>query len=78
MTTAKAFNFEDSLAQLETLVKKMESGQLALEESLQAFEQGIALTRECQQALSQAEQRVHILLEQNGKSIAQPFEGALE
>lgn len=74
MTQAnKEFSFENSLAELEQLVTKMESGELALEESLQAFEQGIKLTRQCQEALTQAEQRVQLLLEQNGQSVAQPF-----
>lgn len=78
MTDTKAnkpneFSFEQSLEQLEQLVAKMESGELALEESLQAFEQGIKLTRQCQEALTQAEQRVHLLLEQNNASSAQPF-----
>ena len=67
------FNFETALGNLEQLVMRMESGELSLEDSLQAFEQGIKLTRQCQQALSQAEQRVQILMEQNGQSVAQPF-----
>lgn len=68
-----SFNFETALGNLEQLVMRMESGELSLEDSLQAFEQGIKLTRQCQQALSQAEQRVQILMEQNGQSVAQPF-----
>jgi len=57
----KTDSFEDSLAELEALVDRMESGDLTLDESLQAFERGIALTRNCQQALQAAEQRVDIL-----------------
>ena len=57
------FQFEKSLAQLEELVELMEGGELSLEDSLKAFERGIKLTRECQQALKQAEQRVQMLLE---------------
>ena len=53
----KNFNFEEALANLEGLVEAMEEGELTLEESLKAFEQGIKLTRECQQALDQAEHR---------------------
>ena len=56
------FNFEEALANLENLVEAMEAGDLSLEESLKAFEQGIKLTRECQQALEQAEQKVQLLL----------------
>jgi exodeoxyribonuclease VII small subunit len=67
------FEFEAALEQLEQLVTQMESGQLTLEQSLQAFEQGVALTRQCQRTLSQAEQRVQLLVEQNGASTEQPF-----
>ncbi|PCJ12761.1 MAG: exodeoxyribonuclease VII small subunit [Gammaproteobacteria bacterium] len=59
------FSFEDSLENLETIVDQMELGELTLEESLKAFEQGIKLTRECQNALQQAEQRVQMLVEEN-------------
>ena len=51
-------NFETALAQLEALVQKMESQTLSLEESLQCFEEGVNLTRECQKALTEAEQKV--------------------
>lgn len=74
-TKAPVFTFETALAELEQLVQRMESGELSLEESLQSFEQGVKLTRQCQQALSSAEQRVQLLLEQNGQSMAQPFQG---
>ncbi len=63
----KAIDFEESLDQLEELVEDMENGDLTLEESLKAFEQGIKLTRECQGALSQAEQKVQMLIEENGQ-----------
>lgn len=56
-------NFERSLAELETLIEKMEAGDLSLEESLQAFERGVALTRDCQAALRRAELRVQALTE---------------
>lgn len=61
-----AFNFEESLASLESLVSAMEEGELSLEESLQAFEKGIRLTRECQAALQNAEQKVQVLISENG------------
>lgn len=60
------FNFEEALEELESLVSAMEEGDLSLEESLQAFEKGIKLTRECQTALKQAEQKVQVLLNQSG------------
>lgn len=55
-------SFEDSLTTLDELVNKLETGELSLEESLSAFEQGITLTRECQQHLNQAEQKVSMLV----------------
>ena len=63
----KGVDFEEALDQLEELVEDMENGDLSLEESLKAFEQGIKLTRECQSALTQAEQKVQMLIEENGK-----------
>lgn len=67
------FNFEESLASLEGLVDAMEAGDLSLEESLKAFEQGIRLTRECQQALDAAEQKVQLLLANTDVPEAAPF-----
>ncbi|MBA1248396.1 MULTISPECIES: exodeoxyribonuclease VII small subunit [Pseudomonas] len=74
MARKKAPDFEHSLAELQTLVERLESGELSLEESLGAFEQGIRLTRECQSALSQAEQKVQILLERDGVMTEVPFD----
>lgn len=58
-------NFEQSLEELDSLVSKLEDGELSLEESLAAFERGIKLTRECQQHLSEAEQKVSLLVGQD-------------
>ena len=55
------FSFEKALAELEGLVEKMEQGELGLEESLKHLERGIALTRACQKALVEAEQKVQLL-----------------
>ena len=60
------FDFEQALEDLEELVTSMEEGELSLEESLQAFEKGIKLTRVCQTALKNAEQKVQVLLNENG------------
>ncbi|WP_193075480.1 exodeoxyribonuclease VII small subunit [Pseudomonas sp. FME51] len=68
-----AVDFEQSLGALQTLVERLESGDLSLEDSLSAFEQGVTLTRECQQALTQAEQKVSQLLEQDGQLVTTPF-----
>lgn len=70
------FHFEESLAELESLVERMESGEMSLEESLKAFEQGIKYTRDCQNALSKAEQKVQLLLQRNGQVETKPFDGA--
>ncbi len=66
-------NFEKTFAELEELVKKMEGGDLSLEESLKYFERGILLTKNCQQALNKAEQKVRILLEKNNKNNLESF-----
>jgi len=67
-------DFEQSLQQLESLVEAMENGELSLEDSLQAFEKGIALTRACQGALDKAEQRVQLLLQKDGVPVEAPFD----
>lgn len=69
----KAVRFEDSLAELEQLVERMEQGNLPLEDSLKLFERGVRLARSCQQALKEAEQKVQILLEEDGEPTLQPF-----
>ncbi len=66
-------DFEKSLDELEKIVSELEQGDLSLEESLKYFEKGIALTRTCQKALKEAEQKVQILLEENGESKFAPF-----
>jgi exodeoxyribonuclease VII small subunit len=65
--------FEESLNELEQLVERMEQGNLPLEEALKLFERGIQLTRTCQKALKEAEQKVQILLEENGEPLLKPF-----
>lgn len=67
-------SFEESLDELEALVERMESGDLALEESLGAFERGIALTRTCQQALQAAQQKVDILSARTPDATTEPFD----
>ena len=74
MAKANKIDFEASLAQLENLVDQMEEGDLSLEESLKAFEAGGKLTRECQQALQAAEQKVEVLMRQNDELMAEPLE----
>ena len=69
-------NFEKTFAELEDLVNKIEEGDLSLEESLKCFERGMQLTKNCQQALSEAEQKVKILLEKNNKSSLENFDSS--
>jgi len=70
----KPLSFEAALSELEGLVERMESGELTLEESLKSFEQGIALTRTCQQALAEAEQKVEILTSNDPQADTEPFD----
>lgn len=66
-------NFESSLSELQQIVEKMEHGNLSLEASLTAFEQGVRLTQQCQKALADAEQKVQILLQKSGEETLAPF-----
>ncbi len=66
-------HFEESLTELEQLIERLEEGDISLEESLKAFERGVQLTRACQKALGEAEQKVQILLEDNGNISLKPF-----
>ena len=66
-------SFEQTLEILEQLVDTMEQGDISLEESMAAFEKGIALTRQAQKALSEAEQKVQMLTEQDGEPVETPF-----
>lgn len=72
--TRKKPDFEHSLAQLETVVERMEQGDLPIEEALKAFEEGVQLTRECQQILEQSEQKVQLLIEEEGEIKSRPFQ----
>jgi exodeoxyribonuclease VII small subunit len=64
--------FESSLGELEKIVRKLEDGDLSLEESLKLFEDGVRLSRECQERLSKAERRIEILLkDETGNPILQ-------
>jgi len=73
MTAKKTINLEKTLADLENLVEELESGDLPLEKAMQKFEQGIKLTRNCQAALKEAEQKVEILLKSAGGEELEAF-----
>jgi exodeoxyribonuclease VII small subunit len=70
----KLKDFEKSLQHLEKIVNNMESGELGLEESLEQFEKGIRLAKNCQDTLANAELRVEQLIEKNGLQQTVPFE----
>jgi len=66
-------DFEAALAELETLVEKMESGEQSLEDALASFQHGIELTRTCQRGLKEAEQKVEKLMKLSVDSGTEPF-----
>ena len=66
-------NFEKALEELESIVEDLESGDLSLENSLNSFEKGIKLARQCQEKLSQAELQVQKLIEENGELKTTPL-----
>ena len=72
-STEKLPDFEQSLTELESLVQKLEQGDVPLEDALRTFERGVALTRQCQTALRTAQQKVEILLAKNGEESVAPF-----
>ena len=74
----KTVDFEQALGELETVVDRLEHGELPLEEALRQFERGIELARTCQGALKQAEQRVEVLLQKTPDAEPEPFEPAPE
>jgi len=65
--------FEEAMAKLEALVRKMETGDMTLEESLKAFEEGIRLSRLCASRLDDAERRVEMLISENSNMTVQPL-----
>ena len=75
MADAKPKTFETSLEELERIVRELEQGELTLEKSLELFEQGVKLSRECQERLNQAERRIEILMRDNqGRAVVRPFD----
>jgi exodeoxyribonuclease VII small subunit len=66
--------FEEALGRLEDIVRKMEAGDMTLEESLKAFEEGIKLARLCSRKLDEAERRVEVLIKQEDELVIKPFQ----
>ena len=74
-SSTKPKTFESSLEELERIVRELEQGELTLEKSLELFEQGVKLSRECQERLNQAERRIEILMHDNqGRATVRPFD----
>ena len=78
MSAKKTINVEKALSDLEVLVEELESGDLPLEKAMKKFEEGIKLTRGCQAALKDAEQKVEILLQSAGGEDLEEFEVEVE
>ena len=74
----KPVDFESSLAELESLVERLEAGDLPLDDALKSFERGVALTRQCQGALKAAQQKVEILLNSSATAEPEPFTESAE
>ncbi len=69
-------DFESALSELEELIEQLESGDLSLDASLKAFEKGVKLTRECQQRLTEAEQKVQKLVSEQGQLTLEDFDAS--
>jgi exodeoxyribonuclease VII small subunit len=67
-------DFESALGELESLVARLEQGDLPLEQALADFERGVTLTRHCQGALATAQQRVEMLVQQDGGAVLQAMD----
>ncbi|WP_439503725.1 exodeoxyribonuclease VII small subunit [Methylophaga sp.] len=70
----KKLEYEAAVSELESLVERLEKGDISLEESLKLYERGVLLTRNCQEALQAAEQKVQMLLQQSGQSALVDFD----
>lgn len=77
-STEEELSFEEALARLETVVARLEGGDLELEAALTAFESGVALARRCAGQLEHAEQRIETLVREGEKWMVRPFAAADE
>jgi len=79
MPRAKPNEFEQAFAELEQIVKRLESEELPLDESLELFEKGIRLSRFCNQKLEEIEKKIELILaDAKGQPVTEPFEPAIE
>ncbi len=74
--SAPESSFEESLAELERMVRELEDGNLGLDESLRRYEQGVGLIKRCSQQLREAERRILLVtgMDENGRPILQTFQ----
>jgi len=70
---SEAVPFEEAIERLEQVVEQLEDGELDLEASLAAFEEGVGLSRRCAEQLDTAERRIEVLIEEGGETLARPF-----
>ncbi len=73
MDKQKNENFEEAIKKLENIVSELEKGNLNLDESVEKFEEGINISKQCNEILQNAEKRISILLEKNGEIIEEEF-----
>ena len=74
----KKLDYEAAVAELETLVERLEQGDISLEDSLKLYERGVLLSRDCQEALQAAEQKVQMLVQQSGQAKLVDFDADSE
>lgn len=70
----KKLDYEAAVKELESVVEKLEDGDISLEESLKLYERGVLLTRDCQESLQAAEQKVKMLMQQSGQDALVDFD----
>jgi len=66
--------FENNIKELEKVVTELEKGDMPLDHAIEIFEKGINLSKECNKSLDEAEKKINILVESNGKILEEPFE----
>lgn len=74
----QSLSFEDAIKRLETVVELLEEGETPLEETIELYQEGVLLARHCDYKLTQVEQKIQILVEEEGNMIVRPFEAKEE
>jgi len=76
--TEQTIGFEEAMEKLETIVAKLESGDVPLEEAIELFQEGMRLSRICSQKLETVERKIEMLLEEDGQMTKKPFGGPID